>query len=62
MIEIKPLDPSPGDAIPFRRVGKRWFIGNRPARVASEIIEEDGRIVVVEVGDNDATVLREMAA
>lgn len=66
MTDIKPLDPSPGPPVAFVRVGKRWFIGNRPARVASEIVEDDGRVTVFEIGahgeDIDATVVREKAA
>lgn len=66
MTRVNTLDPNPGEMIPFRRVGNRWFLGNRPARVASEIIEENGRITVVEIGSNgedvDATVVRERAA
>ncbi len=63
---MRPLDPKPGEPIPFRRVGNRWYLGNRPARVASEIIEENGRITVIELGSNgediDAIVVRERAA
>ena len=57
---VNPLDPRLGEIIPFRRVGKLWFLGNKPARVASEIVEDGGRVVVIEDGDvGDATVLRE---
>lgn len=66
MTRVNTLDPNPGEMIPFRRVGNRWFLGNRPARVASEIIEVDGRITVVELGSRgeniDAIVVRERAA
>ena len=50
MNDVGPFDPRQGPAIPFRRVGNRWFIGNRPTRVASEIIEETGRVTIVELG------------
>lgn len=50
MNDVGPLDPRQGPPIAFRRVGKRWFLGNRPARIASEIIEENGRVTIAEFG------------
>ncbi len=60
--DVSPLDPISGPSIPFRRVGKCWFLGNRPARVASEIVEIDGRIEVRELDDTGVTVLQDKAA
>lgn len=63
---MRPLDPRPGEPIPFRRVGNIWYLGNRPARVSSEIIEDNGTVTVVEIGSRgeaiDAWVLRERAS
>ena len=65
MNDIGPFDPRPGSPITFRRVGNRWFIGNRQTRVASEIIEENGRVTIFELGAAgdvvETTVVREAA-
>lgn len=44
------LDPQPGPVIPFRRSGKYgWTLGNRPTRLAREIIEtETGETVFID--------------
>lgn len=36
------LDPAPPiSPVRFRRQGNRWFLGNRPTRLALEIAEND---------------------
>ncbi len=56
MSTVNHLDPEPGPAIPLRRVGKRWLLGNRPARAAAEIVEEGDRVVIFELGDNGEVI------
>lgn len=67
MSDVKPLDPRPGEAVPFHRLGRRWHLGSRPTRVRSEIAENDnGEVIVTEFGTDgsiaETTVVRERAA
>ena len=67
MNDVGPLDPRQGPAIPFRRVGNRWFLGNRPTRIRSEIAENDnGEVTVTQFSADgsaaEVTVIRERAA
>ena len=41
MSDVNPLDPVSGPRVSFRRSGNRWFLGNRPTRLALEIAEND---------------------
>lgn len=47
---VSALDPILGQPVPFRRSGKRWLVGNAPARLALEVAENDnGEIVFIDV-------------
>lgn len=41
MNDVNHLDPIPGPPIPFRRNGNVWSLGNRPTRLAAEVVETE---------------------
>jgi len=49
MDAVNPLDPVIGHPIRFAKVGSRWMIGNRPTRLAADIVDTDHCVVVVEI-------------
>ena len=62
MNDVSPLDPQPGPPIPFRRSGKRWFLGNRPTRLAREIVETDDGLFITDFDPETWEVVEQEAA
>lgn len=48
-MNVHPLDPVAGPPIRFAKVGNRWHIGNRPTRLAAEIIEDGDTTHVIAI-------------